>query len=87
MPKADADKMVRYCPECGLIGHVKPPATACCPDSFGVNIRRWQAEKFERMLERLRAAPADGVSASFRQTESPAHADGSAAGSSQGTPA
>jgi len=59
----DADKMVRYCPECGMIGPVKPPATACCPDSFGMSLRRWQAEKMERMLERLRAAitPTSGV--------------------------
>lgn len=61
MPKTDADKMVRYCPECGLIGPVKPPAVTCCPDSFGVSIRRWQAERFERMLERLRAARAHGA--------------------------
>ena len=60
MPKPDADKMVRYCPECGLIGPVKPPATACCPDSFGMSLRRWQAEKVERLLERLRSAIAAG---------------------------
>lgn len=52
----EADKVVRYCPECGLIGPVKPPAETCCPDSFGMAIRRWQAEKLERMLNRLRAA-------------------------------
>ena len=55
-----ADKMVRYCPECGLIGPVKRPAATCCPDSFGMSVRRWQAEKLERMLERLRTR---GVSA------------------------
>jgi hypothetical protein len=52
----DADKMVRYCPECGSIGPVKPPALSCCPDSFGMSIRRWQAEKLERMFNELRAA-------------------------------
>lgn len=51
----DANKMVRYCPECGLIGPVKPQHTACCPDSFGMSVRRWQAEKLERMLDGLRA--------------------------------
>jgi uncharacterized paraquat-inducible protein A len=51
-----ADEVVRYCPECGLIGPVKPTAGTCCPDSFGMSLRRWQAEKMERMLDRLRAA-------------------------------
>ena len=60
MPKLDADKMVRYCPECGLIGPVKPPARTCCPDSLGMSLRRWQAEKLERMLERLRSASGAG---------------------------
>lgn len=58
-----ADEMVRYCPECGLIGPVKPPALACCPDSFGMSVRHWQAEKLERMLDRLRAAIAKATGA------------------------
>lgn len=68
MAKSEADKMVRYCPECGLIGPVKPTADTCCPDSFGVSIRRWQAERFERMLARLRAARTRGVEV-FQQSE------------------
>lgn len=51
----EADEVVRYCPECGLIGPVKRPALSCCPDSFGMSVRRWQAEKLERMLDRTRA--------------------------------
>lgn len=49
------DEMVRYCPECGRIGPVPKIYQACCPDSFGMNVRRWQAEKMERILDRLRA--------------------------------
>lgn len=49
-----ADEFVRYCPECGLIGPM-PEGSACCPDSFGMSVRRWQAEKMERMLDRLRS--------------------------------
>lgn len=49
-----ADEFVRYCPECGLIGPIRPTALSCCPDSFGMSIRRWQAEKMERLLSRLR---------------------------------
>ena len=52
----EENKQVRYCPECGLIGPIKPPYLACCPDSFGMSVRRWQAEKLERMLAKLRAA-------------------------------
>jgi len=62
----EADKMVRYCPECGLIGPVKRPALACCPDSFGMHVRRWQAEKLERMLDRLRTAIAGGMQGTGR---------------------
>lgn len=50
------DEVVRYCPECGLIGPVKDGHHTCCPDSFGMSVRRWQAEKMERILDRLRAA-------------------------------
>lgn len=52
--KALPNQMIRYCPECGSIGPVEPPALTCCPDSFGMSIRRWQAEKLERMLDQLR---------------------------------
>lgn len=58
------DEVVRYCPECGLIGPVKDGHHTCCPDSFGMSMRRWQAEKMERMLDRLRtqiAASPHGV--------------------------
>lgn len=50
-----ADEMVRYCPECGAIGPVPEGYHACCPDSFGMSIRRWQAEKMERKLKALRS--------------------------------
>jgi len=61
-----ADELVRYCPECGTIGPVKPPALTCCPDSCGMSLPRWQAEKMERMLNRLRSlipqpVPAAGI--------------------------
>lgn len=48
------DDQVRYCPGCGLIGPVKDPRLACCPDCFAMSLKRWQAEKIERELERLR---------------------------------
>lgn len=61
---APADAPVRYCPECGHIGAIKPPALTCCPDSFGMQIRRWQAKKMERILAELRAR----IAASGHQT-------------------
>lgn len=54
--RKDADDVVRYCPECGTIGPLPDARQACCPDSFGMSVLRWQAEKMERMLERLRRA-------------------------------
>lgn len=54
--RPELDRMVRYCPECGLIGPVTPPAETCCPDSFGMSMPRWQAEKLERMFNRLRSS-------------------------------
>lgn len=51
-----ADEVVRYCPECGTIGPLPDVRQACCPDSFGMSVRRWQAEKVERKLEELRTA-------------------------------
>lgn len=50
----EADKIVRYCPECGHIGAVKPHLLTCCPDSCGMSMKRWQAEKLERVLDRAR---------------------------------
>jgi hypothetical protein len=34
-------EMIRFCPECGHVGPVPPPALNCCPDGHHAQMVPW----------------------------------------------